>query len=858
MLKATFLQQLGVVAALLAYFIPLSHSLSPNVISETPFLRPDSNVGGADRLRLAVAQTRLLSQAGSEAERVQADRELAAELCSCGRFGDEYRVADKWRQIERLSSTRDPSRWGEDCGWLRNFPLCSTSRSGRNAAGYSIMSLRSKDSEGLTPPTALPTCFDPSQHAASTAVFEKGRSDLGAIRQFLAGVVLRNLGISPEPAQLELWRMSSGEEGFSVVHKWEAGAFRIDDNLFFSKALLSVEDLVQSGDWTEKDVDEVRSQLKTKEGMDADVRKALISPSFSLAACKSRRLWWALKEQALPIAMDLKGFFSLLNDSVAQVWKEKVGSIPSRRRRGSDAESQREGEGEDITSPPAGAVRVASRIRSLLSSALTSFLAMIAGSHSAGVFHRDIISSNLVFLSSLPTGEAVDWAGLVHACLTEEDEAKEGVVCSVPIPLLKIVDWDHAKVEALADEKGGTGREWTVLQPLLSYIADTTLVELGMGGRDGHNMDDIYALAMAFSIHLTEVAASHTPTGQVFPFRYLLRRYLSLLSFPLASSRPSHSDLFTFTQKAEGGKSVELTPLLQKYAQAGKEEEIDSFLEVVYPSFFATRAKITGKPAICSAPNLRVHSPPTADVLVQHPSQLTGTGRPVKRNLVIRYSGYQNFDVVASAGRVPFAVRPHDGDSTLAAKEKALLLAADMANRVGVPLFDNASVVDIGGNHGFVLYHSLLKGASKGMNIELDQEYIDVGMKVAPLFGGSRTTKTPFFFEGTLEEAVEIGMEADTVAAFAIVHWIVGCTEGDGTLKTALNRLLGIAKRALIIEWVDERDSMIVNYGHIPPSSIESGDYTTANFERILTASCSHLMKVLSSRQTRHVYLCLR
>tara|TARA_B100001093_G_C26858717_1_gene1028788 strand:+ start:4783 stop:6543 length:1761 start_codon:yes stop_codon:yes gene_type:complete len=160
------------------------------------------------------------------------------------------------------------------------------------------------------------------------------------------------------------------------------------------------------------------------------------------------------------------------------------------------------------------------------------------------------------------------------------------------------------------------------------------------------------------------------------------------------------------------------------------------------------------------------------------------------------------------------------------------------------------TVLDLGGNNGLYSLCSLIKGANKAHVVDIDIEAIKNVNQIASDVSINKLS-------GSCSNISELSKKEDIVIALALVHWIFDLTTGFGSLKSVINFLRGLTKEALIIEWVDPNDPLIINYKHTSTAinSNEISNFKEENFINLLSSSFDNLEFVGSLSSTRKIYL---
>ena len=143
-----------------------------------------------------------------------------------------------------------------------------------------------------------------------------------------------------------------------------------------------------------------------------------------------------------------------------------------------------------------------------------------------------------------------------------------------------------------------------------------------------------------------------------------------------------------------------------------------------------------------------------------------------------------------------------------------------------------------------------MNGAGKAEVIDIDKEAIE---NVKNLSKDANINQ----LSGRLCNVSEITQDRDIVIALALVHWIFDLTTGFGSLKLAIQFLRSLAKEALIVEWVDQEDPVIINYKHTSSAknSEQILNYNEENFINLLSESFDNLILLGEISRTRKLYL---
>ena len=108
---------------------------------------------------------------------------------------------------------------------------------------------------------------------------------------------------------------------------------------------------------------------------------------------------------------------------------------------------------------------------------------------------------------------------------------------------------------------------------------------------------------------------------------------------------------------------------------------------------------------------------------------------------------------------------------------------------------------------------------------------------------------------------VDYKTPADTVFAFAIIHWIYSCSGFLGSLENVVKHLKSITNKCLYVEWIDPSDDCIsAMLHHIDfNKDLTKQDYNKDNFVKYLQDNFSSISYLGVSKQsgTREIYRCV-
>ncbi|MBK8619807.1 MAG: protein kinase family protein [Anaerolineales bacterium] len=96
---------------------------------------------------------------------------------------------------------------------------------------------------------------------------------------------------------------------------------------------------------------------------------------------------------------------------------------------------------------------------------------------------------------------------------------------------------------------------------------------------------------------------------------------------------------------------------------------------------------------------------------------------------------------------------------------------------------------------------------------------------------------------------------ADVVVALALVHWIYSCTALIGSLDAVVEKLAGLTKYMLIVEWIEPEDAAIQFFHHLDwNKDIAYEPYTREVFYTALTRHFKRVVEIGPVSPTRKLY----
>lgn len=172
-------------------------------------------------------------------------------------------------------------------------------------------------------------------------------------------------------------------------------------------------------------------------------------------------------------------------------------------------------------------------------------------------------------------------------------------------------------------------------------------------------------------------------------------------------------------------------------------------------------------------------------------------------------------------------------------------------------LFNDVSgktVLDLGCSNMFFGFWSKLHGATKVTGVDLDTDYLVQNKNLIKYFHLRD-------IECIDMNAANYNVPADTVFAFAIIHWIYSCSGFLGSLENVVLHLRNLTEYVLYVEWIDPSDDCISCMLHHLDFNKDATvqDFNKDNFIVYLKNNFSSVELLGTSKQsgTREIYRCL-
>ena len=226
--------------------------------------------------------------------------------------------------------------------------------------------------------------------------------------------------------------------------------------------------------------------------------------------------------------------------------------------------------------------------------------------------------------------------------------------------------------------------------------------------------------------------------------------------------------------------------------------------------------------------------------LGKNPNKYAAKSSYKKDKELISVGGYQSFTYDTRKNFILI----NENDPRTNTKKRLVETAFNIGSLEG------KTILDLGGNNGLFSLCSLIKGADKAHVVDIDEEAINNVNRIAKDGNFNQLS-------GSCRNISELSKKQDIVIALALVHWIFDLTTGFGSLKSAINFLRNLTNEALIIEWVDPKDPVIIDYKHTSTAinSEEISNYNEENFINLLKTNFDNLKFVGSLSSTRKIYV---
>lgn len=164
------------------------------------------------------------------------------------------------------------------------------------------------------------------------------------------------------------------------------------------------------------------------------------------------------------------------------------------------------------------------------------------------------------------------------------------------------------------------------------------------------------------------------------------------------------------------------------------------------------------------------------------------------------------------------------------------------------------TISDIGCSNMFFGFLSYFYGATNVIGIDLDTDYLKQNNHLI-----NQLLMKNVSCENI--NVVDYKTPADTVFAFAIIHWIYSCSGFLGSLENVVKHLKSITNKCLYVEWIDPSDDCIsAMLHHIDfNKDLTKQDYNKDNFVKYLQDNFSSISYLGVSKQsgTREIYRCV-
>jgi hypothetical protein len=230
------------------------------------------------------------------------------------------------------------------------------------------------------------------------------------------------------------------------------------------------------------------------------------------------------------------------------------------------------------------------------------------------------------------------------------------------------------------------------------------------------------------------------------------------------------------------------------------------------------------------------HEPPRSwsdvmDTLYVDPSRATEAGKPGfwRERQFICFDGYQRFCLAPHK----IKIRKHYHKKKYAIIRPYLLC-------IGA----ESSIIDLACNAGAMGFQAYFDGFRKIIFIDHDPECLQLVQAGLEHVGAAASTVQ----QG---KAQDVTASADTLFAFAIIHWLYSCTEDFDSLEGIVNKLSTLCRKAMFIEWIDSQSC-----DHLSRNpEFHKETYNRENFIRALQEKFVYVKQIGAVRFGREIWL---
>ena len=245
----------------------------------------------------------------------------------------------------------------------------------------------------------------------------------------------------------------------------------------------------------------------------------------------------------------------------------------------------------------------------------------------------------------------------------------------------------------------------------------------------------------------------------------------------------------------------------------------------------------TGQRTLPAADASRAEMPETSRALWSQPNKFARPPGIEVRPGRVTIHGYQEFRIS------PEKIEPLRIDQPLRIKRKLVQSIFNPDYLTG------KTVLDIGANGGFFSLWACHNGARQVVSLDMDEAYLDLIRQAQTAFGWQNIR--------TIHARVQDWDEpADLVLAFAMVHWLYSCTANYGSLEAVVEKLAGLSRSLVLIEWVAPEDPAIRSFKHSEwnPRVAKDG-YNLEAFESALRKWFCKVEMIGPTSPTRTLYM---
>ena len=165
---------------------------------------------------------------------------------------------------------------------------------------------------------------------------------------------------------------------------------------------------------------------------------------------------------------------------------------------------------------------------------------------------------------------------------------------------------------------------------------------------------------------------------------------------------------------------------------------------------------------------------------------------------------------------------------------------------------NNNTITDLCCANTFFGYFSALNGATNITGVDLDKEYKKLNKMLITYLNLNN-------IQIIEKQATEYTNSSDITFAFATIHWLYSCSGFLQSLENVINHLSNITNKILYVEWIDPKDSCILEFKHLDYNNKNTKkDYNKNNFLKYLSDNFNSIEFLGSSKGTREIFRCVK